>query len=61
MSQMLEEAGQHLRNLDDTIIKQQHLSERCLGELEEKLNNRHEVRDFLEYVCASTANPEVLY
>ena len=41
---MIEEAGAHLRNMDDSLIKQQHMSERCLNELEEKLIAKQEVR-----------------
>ena len=39
---MLEEAGSHIRTMDDTITKQQHLQEQCLRDLEDKIIVRHD-------------------
>lgn len=41
---MIEEAGAHLRTMDDSLIKQQHMSERLLNDLEEKLTAKQEVQ-----------------
>ena len=50
MNAMLEQTGNHLQNIDDSIIKQQQFADKRISELEDNLVSKNKVLVYLSFL-----------